>query len=180
MWNVKIISFTNEIHPTRCFLVGILHFCTDLGTRWVSNRIPLQNSRDFRNEVYFREAVPSVWFTLICFSWYLIQNYYRKCTQNAPQMKNPLIAPWGLWYRAPRFFMFVCLSVVCCCLLLSRSDLIENGTRKSASSEGTMEKFDQKTVPFLDMSCRIHPVTSVASLKMLLMSNYLLYFSSTP
>ena len=43
-----------------------------------------------------------------------------------------------------------------------------------------MEKFDQKTVPFLDISCRIHPVTSVASLKMLLMSNYLLYVSSIP
>ena len=98
----------------------------------------------------------------------------------AQSLGQKFIAPWGLWYRAPRFFMFVCLSLLLLFVCLSRSDLIQNGTRKSASSEGTMEKFDQKTVPFLDMSCRIHPVTSVASLKMLLMSNYLLYVSSIP
>ena len=85
-----------------------------------------------------------------------------------PKRQNGFIAPWGLWCRGLRFFMFVCLSVVC----LSRSELIQNGTRKSASSEGTMEKFGPKTVPFLDISCRISPVTSVTSLKMQWVSNY--------
>ena len=80
-----------------------------------------------------------------------------------------IIAPWGLWCRGLRFFMFVCLLFVCC---LSRLELIQNGTRKSASSEGTMEKFGPKTVPFLDISCRISPVTSVTSLKMQWVSNY--------
>ena len=58
---------------------------------------------------------------------------------------------WGLWCRGLRFFivrlsvcLFVCLFVVC----LSRSDLIQNWTCKSASSEGTLDFLNKKRFRF--------------------------------
>ena len=88
--------------------------------------------------------------------WFIRQYGHRTWSRSPysqlhPMVNNFLLPLWGLWCRGLRFFIVrlsVCLFCVVCCL--SRSDLIQNWTCKSASSEGTMEKFDQKTVPILD------------------------------